>query len=73
MIPTDKIKKAHIILAWCALIAVRLIEYIIIMQITISSALGMLPFLTIDLIAYTYTALLITYTVCYVKNTKRNK
>ncbi|MBR6650965.1 MAG: helix-turn-helix transcriptional regulator [Clostridia bacterium] len=73
MIPTDKIKKAHIILAWCVLIVLRVIEYIIIMQITISSALAMLPFIIMDLTAYIYTALLVTNTVCYVKNTKRNK
>ena len=73
VITTDKMKKTHIILAWCALIVLRVIEYIVVMHSIISSALAMLPFIIIDLIAYIYTALLITYTVCYVKNTKRNK
>lgn len=73
VITTDKKKNLHIILAWCALIVLRMIEYIVVMHSIISSAIAMLPFIIIDLTAYIYTALLMTYTVCYVKNIKRNK
>lgn len=72
-ISTNKKKSLRMFLAWCALVVFRIIKLIIIMHITISSALSMFPVLITDLIAYVYTSLLLTYTVCYVKSIKRGK
>ncbi len=72
-VTTSKKKNLYIILGWVTLIFLGIIDYIIVMHITISSAIAMLPFITINLIIYICTSLLLTYTVCYIKSIKRNK
>jgi len=69
-VTVNKKNNIYIISYWAALITLRIIDYIVIMHIVISSAIAMFPFFTIDLITYVCTSLLLTYTVCYINSIK---
>ncbi len=73
IVTTSNKKTKYIILGWGSLIIFRIVVYVIVLHTIIASAIAMLPFITLSLIAYVYTSLLLTYTVCYIKSLKRHK
>lgn len=72
-ISTNRKKSRFIIVCWVALIGLRVFSYISATTSVISSAVGILPYSLLNLFMYIGVALLMTYTVCYAANLKRNK
>lgn len=66
-------KNILIAVGWVALIGLRMFSYISNISAIIDSAIGLLPYMLMNLLVYIGVALLMTYTVCYVKSIKRSK
>ncbi len=73
VVVANREKSIYLILCWIALFCLRFLSYVLIMLATISSAIAWLPYITIDLISYIGTSLLLTYTVCYLRSASQNK
>lgn len=71
-ISTNRKKSRFVIVCWVALIGLRVFSYISATTSVISSAIGILPYSVLNLFMYIGMALLMTYTVCYAANLKRN-
>lgn len=71
-VSTSRKKSVVAILGWIALIGLR-ISYVFILLSVTYPAIGWLPYIVMDLLMYIGTALLLTYTVCYIKSLKRSR
>ncbi len=71
-ISTSSKKSRFVIVFWVALIGLRIFSYLSATTTVITSAVGLLPYSLLNLIMHIGVALLMTYTVCYVKNLKQN-
>lgn len=72
-ISTNGKKGRFVIVCWVALIGLRVFSYVSAYTTVISTAVGLLPYSLLNLLSYIGVALLMTYTICYVANLKRNK
>lgn len=70
-ISTSRKKSSFVIVGWFALIGVRIFSYISFKSVIIESNVGFIPFMLMNLLVYAGISLLMTYTVCYLKNLKR--
>lgn len=73
MIIPNRKKSVYVLLGWIALACLRILNYILVMRATISSAIAWIPYISLDLLSYVGTSLLLTYTVCYFRSVKQNK
>ena len=64
VIPTKK-RTIYILLGWLGIIGLRIFNFALIMHATVGSVVAWLPYIGRALISYIGTALLLTYTVCY--------
>jgi hypothetical protein len=71
-VSADRKNKLRLILGWILTVFLRSLSYVLIFSATIITAIAWLPYMITELIIYVGTALLVTYTACYVKNIKRN-
>ncbi len=71
-ITINRKKNILVIFGWTALIGLRVVSYVSVLNTIISSSVALLPYVAVDLIVYVGTSLLLTYTVCYITNVKRN-
>ena len=70
---TSKNKDRLLIAGWMVLVGVRVFTYVSAYTTVISSVTGILPYGLLSLIVYFGVASLMTYTVCYAANIKRNR
>ncbi len=70
---TNRKKSLFVIACWVALIGLRVFSYISAYTTVISSAIGLLPYSLLNLFMHIGVALLMTYTICYAANLKRNR
>lgn len=72
IIPSKR-KNLYILLGWSAIVGLRILQYIFVMQATIDSAIAWRPYICMDLLSYIGTSLLLTYTVCYLRSSSHDK
>lgn len=72
-ISVSKKKSILVAIGWIALIGLRIFSYISATSTVINSAIGLFPYMLMNLSVFVGIALLLTYTVCYSSNLKRWK
>lgn len=72
-ISVSRKKSILVITGWIALIGLRIFSYISAKSTVIYSAIGLFPYMLMNLFVYVGISLLLTYTVCYSSNLKRSK
>ncbi len=72
-IETNKRESRSVLLGWIVLATFRILIFVFYMASIIDSAIGMLPYITANLLSYIGISLLLTYTVCYITNAKKKK
>lgn len=70
VVSTSRKKSGFVAVGWIVLICLRIFSYVSVTSVIIDSIFGLLPYMLMNLIVYIGVALLMTYTVTYVKNLK---
>lgn len=72
-ISINKKKSCLLAVGWIVLIGLRIFSYVSVSSVVIDSAIGLLPYMMMNLSVYIGIALLMTYSVCYAKKLKEAK
>ena len=73
VIEKNKRKDRSVLLGWIVLVTFRVLVFVLFITSIIDSAIGMLPYIAANLLSYIGISLLLTYTVCYITNAKKNR